>query len=229
MLVAERCAKGLSERVGLAESHAGRYPHECSGGHRQRIGIARAFVMEPSFLGADEPVSALDVSIQAQIVNLLMAIKQRLDLTIPFISHDLAVVGRLRDRVAVMYLGRIVEIAVTRTLFRAPRHPLHRGAVLGRGGPTASRRASASCSRATCRARSRHPPVAPSAPAARYALPACATAVPPSSTSAAATRRPASATKSCCAPPFERPASGKMPFVSQYRRNFSGKRTAVPG
>jgi oligopeptide/dipeptide ABC transporter ATP-binding protein len=120
--VAARIA-GALRTVGLEESHVDRYPHEFSGGQRQRIGIARAFVMEPEFLVADEPVSALDVSIQAQVVNLLMEIKQRLNLTILFISHDLALVGHICDRVAVMYLGRIVEIADTRALFRNPRHP----------------------------------------------------------------------------------------------------------
>jgi oligopeptide/dipeptide ABC transporter ATP-binding protein len=119
---AARVAEAL-RTVGLEDQHAERYPHEFSGGQRQRIGIARAFVMEPDFLVADEPVSALDVSIQAQIVNLLMQIKRKLNLTILFISHDLALVGHVCDRVAVMYLGRIVEIAETRALFRDPRHP----------------------------------------------------------------------------------------------------------
>ncbi len=117
-----RVAEAL-HTVGLPEEAADRYPHEFSGGQRQRIGIARAFIMEPDFLVADEPVSALDVSIQAQIVNLLMEIRSRLSLTVLFISHDLAVVGHVADRVAVMYLGRIVEIADTRTLFARPRHP----------------------------------------------------------------------------------------------------------
>ena len=120
--VTARVAEAL-RTVGLDESHADRYPHEFSGGQRQRIGIARAFVMEPTFLVADEPVSALDVSIQAQVVNLLMEIKQKLDLTILFISHDLALVGHICDRVAVMYLGRIVEIAEKTELFARPRHP----------------------------------------------------------------------------------------------------------
>ena len=109
--------------VGLSAGYAERFPHEFSGGQRQRIGIARALIVEPEFLVADEPVSALDVSIQAQIVNLLLAVQARMALTILFITHDLAVVGHIADRVAVMYLGRLVELAPTRTLFQQPRHP----------------------------------------------------------------------------------------------------------
>jgi oligopeptide/dipeptide ABC transporter ATP-binding protein len=118
----EKVADALKS-VGLSERNASRFPHEFSGGQRQRIGIARAIMMEPNLLVADEPVSALDVSVQAQIVNLLMEIRRKLGLSILFISHDLAVVGHVSDRVAVMYLGRIVEIAKTRSLFERPRHP----------------------------------------------------------------------------------------------------------
>ena len=113
----------LLEQVGLRPEHAERFPHEFSGGQRQRIGIARALAVEPKFIVADEPLSALDVSIQAQVVNLLGDLKDRLGLTLLFISHDLDVVEYLCDRVVVLYLGRVVEVAPTEALYAKPRHP----------------------------------------------------------------------------------------------------------
>jgi oligopeptide transport system ATP-binding protein len=117
----------LLRAVGLSAAEGQKYPGEFSGGQRQRIGIARALAVEPQLLIADEPVSALDVSIQAQILKLLLDLRESLHLTMIFISHDLRVVRYLSDAVAVMYLGQIVEQAPTRELFRAPLHPYTRG------------------------------------------------------------------------------------------------------
>ena len=116
----------ILELVGLVREHAGRYPHEFSGGQRQRIGIARAVIMHPELLIADEPISALDVSIQAQVINLLNELRSKLDLTILFIAHDLSVVKYFSDRIGVMYFGKMVELASSDELFAHPLHPYTR-------------------------------------------------------------------------------------------------------
>jgi peptide/nickel transport system ATP-binding protein len=119
----EQRVADLLDRVGMSPNHMRRYPHEFSGGQRQRIGIARALAVDPQFIVADEPVSALDVSIQAQVVNLLQDLKEELGLTLLFIAHDLGVVEYISDRVVVMYLGRVMEVAPSKDLYANPVHP----------------------------------------------------------------------------------------------------------
>jgi len=169
----------MLDQVGLDGAYSTRYPHQFSGGQRQRIGIARALAVKPSFIVCDEAVAALDVSIQAQVLNLFMELRGRLGLTYLFISHNLAVVEHLSDRVAIMYLGRLVEIAPADELFAHPNHPYTRPC--WPKYPSSTRRGGfISRLRANCPRRSIRRPAAPSTRAARMPWPAARSSGRPS-------------------------------------------------
>jgi peptide/nickel transport system ATP-binding protein len=168
----------LLDLVKLPAAYRNRFPHAFSGGQRQRIGIARALALNPSLVVADEPVSALDVSVQAQIVNLMLELQQRLGLSYLFVAHDLSVVKHMSDRVAVMYVGKIVEEAATEDLFNAPRHPYTDALLSAVPKPDPRARSKRIILKGEVADPAHPPPGCPFHPRCRYAIERCRTEVP---------------------------------------------------
>ncbi|MFN8547752.1 MAG: dipeptide ABC transporter ATP-binding protein [Candidatus Eisenbacteria bacterium] len=175
----ESRVRELFSAVGLKSEMVDRYPHEFSGGQRQRVGIARALALNPSLIVADEPVSALDVSVQAQVLNLMVELQHKLGLTYLFISHDLGVVEYLSDRVAIMYLGRIVEEGDRETLFSAPRHPYTRALMDAMPIPDPARRRTRAPLQGEAPSPLDPPPGCAFHPRCPHAIAQCKLAVPP--------------------------------------------------
>ena len=171
--------RALLETVGLTGNMLGRYPHEFSGGQRQRIGIARALSLDPRLVIADEPVSALDVSVRSQVLNLMVRLQRERNLAYIFISHDLSVVEYLSDIIAIMYLGRIVEKGPTERIFKAPAHPYTRALLEAIPVPDPRQRHEDAPVRGEAPSPVSPPPGCPFHPRCRYAIEACRTIVPP--------------------------------------------------
>jgi oligopeptide/dipeptide ABC transporter ATP-binding protein len=171
--------RALLETVGLTGEMLDRYPHEFSGGQRQRIGIARALALDPKFVIADEPVSALDVSVQSQVLNLMLRLQRDMGLTYLFISHDLSVVKHVSDTIAVMYLGRIVEQGPAARIFERPAHPYTRALVAAIPEPDPQRRRTSPVVRGETPSPVSPPPGCPFHPRCPYAIEECRAAVPP--------------------------------------------------
>jgi len=175
----ERLVAHYCDACGLDPRYINRYPHEFSGGQRQRLGVARALALGPQFIVCDEPVSALDVSIQAQVINLLIRLREQFGLAYLFISHDLSVVKHISDRIAVMYLGTIVEVAPKRDLFAAPRHPSTQALLSAVPVPDPTRRAERTILKGETPNPAAPPSGCPFHPRCPRALPSCADEPPP--------------------------------------------------
>jgi peptide/nickel transport system ATP-binding protein/oligopeptide transport system ATP-binding protein len=209
----EQLAKvaGLLDVVGLSAEMMDRYPHEFSGGQRQRIGVARALALDPKLVIADEPVSALDVSVQSQVLNLMTRLQRERGLTYLFITHDLSVVEHMSDTIAIMYLGRIVEHGRAEAIFARPAHPYTRALIAAIPEPDPSKRAEAPPVRGETPSPIAPPPGCPFHPRCPYAIPACKEVLPPLEPVIASTPTGGAAAGSSAVPPQVAGRNGSVP------------------